>query len=168
MKYGKFVSKESVPFTKKEKEMFKDYFKGLVERYDKSLKCEVEILSTGELIINFISDEPKSFRNRNMARIIDYSGFSFMIWKSKGYLENFDWIQMKKIDESKPRENYQDAPEFSYSTNLVFHGKEIRYKCRTEQSISLRMPTYQYGTELTDFNYFRIVDKIFTQTLKPR
>lgn len=57
-----------------------------------------------------------------------------------------------KKDLELTNEENINTPEFQYSLNILIQGKQIRYKCRNIESISLKN-SFQFGTELSDFEF---------------
>lgn len=162
MKYGKFVSKENLVITDIEVDKFVNYFRTIINKYaQESYSVSVTKNNNKSIVIGFKIAEPKSFRNVYGARVKNYKGVSFLLYKEKGYLENWDWYKMEKIDPTKEREDYVSAPEFQYSCNFCIMGTEIPYKCRTESAIVPKHGRiFQFGTELTDLDFNEAVRDI--------
>lgn len=166
MKFGSFVATQELPFTQREIDHFVVYFKNLIKKYDNSLLLKVEETKYS-LTINFKCNE-RAFRNARKARVT-FKGIGFQIYKQKGYLDNWDWLNNKLINPSRERKNYQDAPYWQYSARMLVYGSEIPYRCRNKYDgiCGGVKPNYQYGTEFEDFDYRGIVENLFDFALYP-
>lgn len=150
--FGNFVGKKDLELTNEEKEMFMNFFKMKLFNYHncnfekvltiQNVKEECYTTFTDFKSYYFIFKPKESLNGRNIKRdrVIDFSGISFIIRKESGFLE------------VKNKEENINAPEFQYSLNILIQGKQIRYKCRNIESISLKN-SFQFGTELSDFDF---------------
>lgn len=150
-KFGNFVGKKDLELTNEEKEMFMNFFKMKLFNYH---NCNFEKVLTIQNVeekcyttftdfksYHFIFKPKESLNGRNIKknRVIDFSGISFIVRKESGFLE------------IKNEENI-NAPEFQYTLSICIQGKQIRYKHRNIESISLK-DSFQFGTELNDFDF---------------
>ena len=151
-KFGNFVGKKDLELTNEEKEMFMNFFKMKLFNYH---NCNLEKVLTIQNVEEkcyttfthfksyyFIFKPKESLNGRNIKknRVIDFSGISFIIRKESGFLE------------VKNEEENTNAPEFQYTLSIRIQGKQIRYKHRNIESISLKN-SFQFGTELNDFDF---------------
>lgn len=164
-KFGKFISKNYLPISEEEKQEFVKRISALVEKYDNTLKIDVSYKKDGMLYISFTSDKTRKFRNVSKSRI-SFDGIGFIIDKTDGYLENFDWCKMEVKDKTKPEKDYDSAPPFQYSATMWAIGEEIPYRCRESRNIA-NNGTYQYGTEFNDIDFSSALRQLFNQELKP-
>jgi len=149
-KFGNFVGKKDLELTNEEKEMFADFFKSKLLNY-RNLKNVLTFQNVEENCFTSFTDfklyyfifKPKeSLKGRNIKgdRVIDFSGITFMIRKQNGFL---------RVENEEENIN---APEFQYTLDIRIHGKQIRYRHRNMESISLKK-SFQFGTELNDFEF---------------
>lgn len=151
-KFGNFVGKKDLELTNEEKEMFMNFFKMKLFNYN---NCNLEKVLTIQNVEEkcyttftdfksyyFIFKPKESLNGRNIKknRVIDFSGISFIIRKESGFLE------------VKNEEENTNAPEFQYTLSIRIQGKQIRYKHRNIESISLKN-SFQFGTELNNFDF---------------
>lgn len=151
-KFGNFVGKKDLELTNEEKEMFMNFFKMKLFNYN---NCNLEKVLTIQNVEEkcyttftdfksyyFIFKPKESLNGRNIKknRVIDFSGISFIIRKESGFLK------------VKNEEENTNAPEFQYTLSIRIQGKQIRYKHRNIESISLKN-SFQFGTELNDFDF---------------
>lgn len=154
MKYGNQVTKEHLPFTKEEVKMFKEYFNGLFEGNPYGIKL-AEVRNSNHAIpmlaLYFtmpIHNGRDIYHNR-----IQLRGINFFVFKGKGALQ---------IDWEKGIYDYENAPAFQYSSNVTFDGWYIRYHGRNKESYQQKgMGVYQYGTEVTDLDYKKLIEILY-------
>lgn len=151
-KFGNFVGKKDLELTNEEKEMFMNFFKEKLFNYNncnfekilinQEVKEECYTTFTDFKSYYFIFKPKESLNGRNIRgnRVIDFSGISFIVRKESGFLE------------IKNEEENINAPEFQYTLSICIQGKQIRYKHRNIESISLK-DSFQFGTELNDFDF---------------
>lgn len=164
-KFGKFVGKEDLSFTKQEIAEFMSRFSVLVSEYDDTLLLNYYISPLGGLVITF-NGKHKEFRNVLGSRIT-FDGLLFVVYKQSGYIDNFDWCKMEIIDKTKSEKDYESAPRFQYSVYLHVIGSEIPYRHRTKVDISPKS-SFQYGTEYGDINFNESLKYLFGRTLQAR
>ncbi len=165
-KFGNFISKNSLPISEEEKQEFVKRISALVEKYDNTLKIDILSYYAGKrLLITFMADKTRKFRNVSKSRI-SFNGIGLIIYKTDGYLDNFDWCKMEVKDKTKPEKDYESAPPFQYSAAMWVNGEEIPYRCSTGRDIA-NTEMYQYGTEFDDIDFSSALWKLFNQELKP-
>lgn len=165
-KFGKFVHTTSVAFSKAEIDEFVKRLSALVNRYGKDVKINYSYTEEyGRLMVSFMS-KPKALRNVYGSRI-EYNGLAFLLFKNKGYIENYDWYKMEIIDKTKPQRDFESAPPFQYSAHLAVGGFEIPYRHKIKEGIQPKCP-YQYGTEFDDIDFSESIKELFERQLKAR
>lgn len=155
-KYGNFVGKEGLNLTKEEARMFKAQvfcelkkvklpfeltFKDIVIT-DKDPKYKY---AGGVVELFFGFPKQLEFRNIRGSRIVTY-GVSFYLFKSKGYLKEDNGVENEDVTEQ-------------YTVRVSCHGKEIKYKCRNKEDISLK-GSFIYGTEFSDFDLYTALNDL--------
>ena len=163
-KFGNFISKNCLPISEKEKQEFVKRISALVEKYDNTLKINASYPRDGILLITFMADKTRKFRNADKSRI-SFDGIGVAIGKTDGYLENFDWCKMEVKDKTKPEKDYESAPPFQYSATMWVVGEKIPYRCRESRNID-NTEMYQYGTEFDDIDFTSALRQLFNQELK--
>lgn len=163
-KYNNFIGVAHLPISDKEKAMFLDKLSSVVGAFDNTLTATCE-RSFGDklLIIRFTPAETRSFRNINKDRI-SFDGFTFAIYKCTGYIENFNWGTMRRIDESKSEKDFESAPPFQYLVNMTISGTRIPYK---HQRGLLLGCDVEYGTEISDIDFTSTMKTSYDNILKP-
>ena len=164
-KFGNFISKNYLPISEEEKQEFVKRISALMEKYDNTLKIDTSYKKDGMLFISFTADKTRKFRNVSKSRI-SFDGIGFMIDKTDGYLENFDWCKMEVKDKTKPEKDYDSAPPFQYSATMWVVGEKIPYRCRESRSIA-NTGMYQYGTEFDDIDFGSALWRLYNQELRP-
>ena len=164
-KFGNFISKNSLPISEEEKQEFVKRISALVEKYDNTLKINASYTGNGTLLITFMADKTRKFRNDGKSRI-SFDGIGVMLSKTDGYLENFDWCKMEVKDKTKPEKDYDSAPPFQYSATMWVVGEKIPYRCRESRNI-VDTEMYQYGTEFDDIDFSSALWRLYNQELKP-
>lgn len=165
-KFGKFISTKLVAFTKTEIEKFVKHLSAFVIKYDEDVKIKYRYSKDYcNLIVSFES-KPKALRNLNGSRI-EYKGLYFVLFKNKGYIENYDWCKMEIIDKTKPRRDFESAPPFQYSVYFRVDGSEIPYRHRTKMGIAPKS-SYQYGTEFDDIDFSESIRELFERQLRAK
>lgn len=160
MRYGKFVAREKMSFSNEEISKIANYFSTIVNKYAQE-PYSIMVMQKGDsVVVKFYLTVARTFRNRRGARIIGYKGFEFTLYKQKGYLDNWDWCKDEKIDPTKEIKDYASAPEYQYSCYLAITGKEIPYRGRNEITITPKGNTFEFGTELTDLDFTKVVKEI--------
>lgn len=149
MKYGKFVSENSLEISQNELDYFVNVLKDKIKEYDLPFSfSEVKTdISLNSYHIIFNCDEEISGRNINKERIMFVNSFFVALRKSSGYLDITDWYKDKEI-----KKDYNNAPPFQYSTTFCFVCNYKPYKCKNTRSANVK-DNYQYGTEFSDFNF---------------
>ena len=163
-KFGNFISKNYLPISEEEKQEFVKRISALVEKYDNTLKINASYTRNGMLLITFMADKTRKFRNDGKSRI-SFDGIGVMLSKTDGYLENFDWCKMEVKDKTKPEKDYDSAPPFQYSATMWVKGEKIPYRCRASRSIA-NTEMYQYGTEFDDIDFSSALWRLYNQELK--
>lgn len=165
-KFGKFISTKSVAFTKTEIEKFVKHLSAFVIKYDEDVKIKYRYSKDYcNLIVSFES-KPKALRNLNGSRI-EYKGLYFILFKNKGYIENYDWCKMEIIDKTKPQRDFESAPPFQYSVYFRVDGSEIPYRHRTKESIAPKS-SFQYGTEFDNIDFAESIKELYERQLQAR
>lgn len=165
-KFGKFISTKPVAFTKTEIDEFVKRLSALVKKYDKNVKIGYSYNEEyGRLMATFKS-KPKALRNLYGSRI-EFYGLAFLLFKTGGYIENYDWCRMEIIDKTKPQRDFESAPPFQYSAHLLVGGFEIPYRHRTKEGIKPKS-SYQYGTEFDDIDFSESIRELFERQLKAK
>lgn len=166
-KFGKFISKNDLPISEEEKQEFVKRISALVEKYDKTLKMDIPsyIAEDKRFFITFMADKTRKFRNADKSRV-SFDGIGFMISKTTGYIDNFDWCKMEVIDKTKPEKDYDSAPPFQYSATMWVNGEKIPYRCSREYGL-FNSGMYQYGTEFNDIDFAHALWRLYNQELKP-
>lgn len=165
-KFGKFISTKSVKFTKTEIDEFVKRLSALVKRYDKDVKINYSYNEEFEQLMVSFKSKPNKLRNLYGSRI-EYKGLYFVIYKNKGYIENFDWSKMEVIDKTKPEKDYDSAPPFQYSVCFRVDGSEIPYRHRIKEGIAPKS-SYQYGTEFDDIDFAESIKNLYERQLQAR
>ena len=164
MKYGKFVGTEYLNFTDTEVKLFKEYLSGIVSKYDTEMECSVEFCDKNlkHLTIRF-SKKSTEYRNWFKSRV-SFSGISFVIYKEKGYLDNWDWVGEKLWVASAPKKDFENAPTFQYSISILYKGYLIPYRHRAKQTLST-MGMFDYGTKIMDLDVEKPLKELYTEIL---
>lgn len=165
-KFEKFISQKYLPISEEEKQEFIKRISTLVEKYDKALKMSIPFrIADKRLFIRFKADKTRKFRDTEGNRV-SFDGIGFMISKSTGYIDNFDWCKMECIDKTKPEKDYDSAPPFQYSATMWVEGEKIPFSCRKGYGIT-NGEMYQYGTEFDDIDFYTALWQLYNQELKP-
>lgn len=165
-KFGKFISTKSVAFTKTETKEFVKRLSALVKKYDENVKIKCSRNEYMESLMVSFESEPKTLRNLNGSRV-KYKGLYFVLFKNKGYIENYDWCKMEIIDKTKPEKDYDSAPPFQYSVYLRVDGFEISYRHRIKEGITPKS-SFQYGTEFDDIDFAESIKELYERQLQAR
>lgn len=165
-KFGKFVGTKSVKFTKTEIDEFVKRLSVLVTRYDKDVKISYSYNEKYDRLMVSFKSEPKALRNLYGSRI-EFYGLAFLLFKNKGYIENFDWCKKEIIDKTKPQRDFESAPPFQYSAHLCVDGFETPYRHRTKKDISPKK-SFQYGTEYDDIDFSESIKELFERQLRAK
>lgn len=147
MKIGNFVSEKQIELTQQEKDIFYKYFISLIHKYNIPLMFNRVIKTeTNSYYFEFQATKEIKGRNRLKDRIELFTGVSFVVQKNVGFLDVTDW---KK--DTKCVKDYDNAPPFQYSVNLIPCGYIKPYKKQKPRSMFVK-DHYKYGTEFTDIN----------------
>lgn len=165
-KFGKFISTKSVAFTKTEIDEFVKRLSALVKRYDEEVKIKCLCSEYDDRLMVSFKSKPKALRNLNGSRI-EYKGLYFVLFKNKGYIENYDWCKMEIIDKTKPQRDFESAPPFQYSVYLRVDGSEIPYRHRTKEGIAPKS-SFQYGTEFDDIDFSESIRELYERQLRAK
>lgn len=166
MKYGKFVGKGTINFFDSEVESFKDFLTAAIKRYTNApFKVHANVEKGKTLTSLFVSadfDNPINTVTRNSYgdRILSFEGIGILVYKEIGYLETWDWSMGVPTDREKYKD-YDNAPCFQYSLNVLAQGSMIPYRHRHSHLISWS-DCFDYGTSISDLN----VDKAIKGILK--
>ena len=174
MKYGNFVGKEWLEITTTEKDNFHTYVENLINKNNLPFnisECYVENYSIykGPKINNAVivklnwteHNHLHNVRNHNKDLISVDGPITFMFYKSSGYLDETDWLNMpfgvSKEEITKfLKYNYEDAPAFQYSCHTISGIHYRKFRHRTWGSLGSvdyfgkRISPYFYGTEFND------------------
>lgn len=163
-RYNQFIGVTHLPISEEEKAIFLDKLSSIVGMFDNALKATCERFFDDKiLIIRFTTAETRLFRNIYEDRI-SYDGIVFAIYKCSGYIENFDWGTMERIDENKPEKDFESAPPFQYLVDMTMSGIRIPYRHHCGLAIGCGV---DYGTEISDIDFTSKIRGIYDNILKP-
>lgn len=169
-KFGDFVGQGDVEISSAEMEAFREKFNKLLAPYWGKYEFELKVVKggiRGNTLYFYYTPRKlyKQFRNIRKDRV-RFDGLCFGVSKAVGYLDNFDWCEMKPKDPTKPEKNYADAPEFQWSVNLYLEGSEIKYRHRQDCVLWVRN-TIEWGTEFDDIDFRDGIRELFEVVLCP-
>ena len=158
MRYDKLVPSNGLPISSEEIDMWKSFIEESFSELGASFKHMNTVYfnhddkydyTEDHVILTFrIDNVPSEVRDWDKNRILGLTEVYFTLFKETGYLDETDYT-------SKPVEkkfNYKDAPEYQWSMSVATNGSMIMYRRKTRTDFSLPR-IYQYGTELSDFDY---------------
>lgn len=161
MKFREFVPEKDLQISNDEIDMWKHFIKDSFGKDGITIECKNTMYvkhnksyayKANHVDFTFIVDGiPSESRDSNKNRILGLSEIVFMLYKNSGYFDVTDYTKCQ----IEYKRNYDDAPEFQWSLRILTNGKMIPYKCR--KKIKIYFANYcQYGTELSDFDFFEI------------
>ena len=179
-KFGNMVGQYDIDITLEDKNQLSELFSGMLSQYtSEEFSKRIEESDGDEMhdgdrtmrvkCYYFYFDFPKPVKMRNQeGTLVELKSIYFDVQKETGFLDNWDWNKGCLRNPNRPKQDWEGAPEYQWSVDIRFKGRERRYRHRNWESIQMRSQVMDWDTDMNKLDFNRALTELFKSYLKPR